>query len=349
MNCTNLCQCLRPYQRHVMLCDSWLLINNTKLFTKYILRKNFHSTKRWNTQTQCHLKSRGVIQLSGKDAPEFLQGLVTNDVRLLTETSPSIQYCMMLNVQGRILYDLFVYNVTKADTDPVTFLLDADASGIDDLIKIFKKYKLRKKVDISDVSDTYRIWSQFDDGEGSAAKDSSAADTADTFKFHDPRVPTFADRIITAQDNLESPLGKSIEEHYREHRYHWGIPEGVSDLPPGKCLPLESNLDFMNGVNFQKGCYIGQELTARTFHTGVIRKRIVPVILDKLGPVDPDMTVTTHEKSKNAGKFRNSQGQFGICLLRLEHAEEDLEVVSRDGNVISLKAQIPKWWPSTSS
>lgn len=107
MNCTNLCLCLRTYRKHLTqsvldfrpLCDSSLLINNTKLFTKYILRKSFHSTKRWDSQTWCHLKSRGVIQLSGKDAPEFLQGLVTNDVRLLTETSPSIQYCMMLNVQ----------------------------------------------------------------------------------------------------------------------------------------------------------------------------------------------------------------------------------------------------------
>ncbi|CAG5128186.1 unnamed protein product [Candidula unifasciata] len=331
------------------VCDRWLLINKTKLFSKYILRKSLHMTKRWETQSLCHLKSRGVVQLSGKDTPEFLQGLVTNNVKLLAENSPSVQYCMMLNVQGRVLYDLFVYNVMSAGMDPVTFHLDVDVSAVGDLIQIFKKYKLRKKVDISDVSDTYRIWSQFDTSEETTAKDSSSQNTTDTFRFEDPRVPTFADRIITAQDSLESGGDKLTEEDYRKHRYQWGIPEGISDLPSGKCLPLESNLDFMNGVNFQKGCYIGQELTARTFHTGVIRKRIVPVSLGKLEPVEPDTTVTIHEKSKNAGKLRNSQGKFGICLLRLEHIEEDLEIVSKNGVVVPLKAHIPKWWPSISS
>uniref|UniRef100_A0A0B7A4T8 CAF17 C-terminal domain-containing protein n=1 Tax=Arion vulgaris TaxID=1028688 RepID=A0A0B7A4T8_9EUPU len=358
MSGMNLCRCLRTCKKNViqdifdarLASTSYTFLNNRKLISNCGMRKHLHTTGT-TYQSLCRLKSRGVIQMSGDDTPAFLQGLVTNNILALTEKFPSIQFCMMLNVQGRVLYDLFVYNITKAETDPMTCLIDVDDSAVNDLLKIFKKYKLRKKIDISNVSDRYKIWTEFDiGGQVALGKYNTSAASANIFQFHDPRVPVFANRIVTDQDHLDKTHAvQATEEDYRIHRYKWGIPEGTKDLPSGKCLPLESNLDYMNGVDFQKGCYIGQELTARTFHTGVIRKRLLPIELDSpSATIEPETVITTQEKGKNAGKFRSSEGSNGLCLLRLQHASDNLEVLSQDGQKIPVKAHLPKWWPNTS-
>ncbi|KAK3798050.1 hypothetical protein RRG08_034610 [Elysia crispata] len=301
-------------------------------------QKHFHSSACSNRPyTLSQLESRSIIQLSGNDTFNYLQGLVTNDVHQLADKCPSTQYCMMLNVQGRVLYDLFLYNTSCKDKS--TVLIDVDKTGKEELIKLFKKYKLRKKVDVTDVSDQYKIWCQF-----------NSAISSDSFNlpltFHDPRVPLFGCRFVLGK-NVEDMGNADLvsEEDYTRWRYQLGIPEGVLDLPPGNCLPLESNLAFMNGVNFQKGCYIGQELTARTFHTGVIRKRIVPLQLEFPAKIECDTTIVTKEKGKNAGKFRNAVGVYGLGLLRLAHLKDELTVMAKDGQIVSVKANIPNWWP----
>jgi len=260
------------------------------------------------------------------------------------EKSSLIQYNMMLNVQGRVLYDLFLYNITKKDVSPATVLVDVDATVKEELIKILKRYKLRKKVDITDVSDEYRVWTHFQpDVVNPDLDDSPQLSTEDSLCFHDPRVPNFANRIISKQKDIG---GSNIveEKAYRTHLYKWGAPEGVEDLPPGNCLPLESNLALMNGVNFQKGCYIGQELTARTYHTGVTRKRLMPVVLKEEADISKDTAILT-DKGKNAGKFRSSQGLYGLGLLRLAQAKNNLSVPGVSGDTVPLTCQKPSWWP----
>ncbi|XP_005090879.1 putative transferase CAF17 homolog, mitochondrial [Aplysia californica] len=313
-----------------------------KLASK-IIHRHFHTSNKRSVHAACKLSTRGVLRLSGKDTASFLQGLVTNDVQQLVEKSPSIQYSMMLNVQGRVLYDLFLCNVSEGPDSPMTVLVDVDSTVRDELAKIFKKYKLRKKVDISDVTDEYTVWSEFQTGE-SSEKSVTPSYPSDAFCFHDPRVPVFANRILTHGDNI-GELKTVDEKEYRVHRYLWGIPEGVNDLPPGNCLPLESNLAFMNGVNFQKGCYIGQELTARTFHTGVTRKRLMPLTLDSDATIDRDSTIST-EKGKNAGKFRSNEGTTGLGLLRLAHVKDTLSVMGSDGQSVTLTCEVPSWWPA---
>ncbi|KAF2987665.1 hypothetical protein EK904_013939, partial [Melospiza melodia maxima] len=124
------------------------------------------------------------------------------------------------------------------------------------------------------------------------------------------------------------------------------IPEGVKDLPPGVALPLESNLAFMNGISFTKGCYIGQELTARTHHMGVIRKRLLPVTFP--GPLPaagvPEGADILTQAGKRAGKFRAGGGELGIALLRLAHLHEPLRI-PLDGDSVELRAATPEWWP----
>lgn len=128
-----------------------------------------------------------------------------------------------------------------------------------------------------------------------------------------------------------------------------GIPEGVRDLPPGVALPLESNLAFMNGVSFTKGCYIGQELTARTHHMGVVRKRLFPVQLTGLLPAHslaPGAAVFT-ESGQAAGKYRAGLGDVGLALLRSEQARGPLHVRTPEGGRVTLTAFVPDWWPMT--
>ncbi|KAL2769066.1 putative transferase CAF17, mitochondrial isoform 2 [Daubentonia madagascariensis] len=140
-------------------------------------------------------------------------------------------------------------------------------------------------------------------------------------------------------------LGDSRD--YHQHRYRQGVPEGVHDLPPGVALPLESNLAFMNGVSFTKGCYIGQELTARTHHMGVIRKRLFPVRLSgplPTGGIDPGTPVLT-ESGQAAGKFRAGQGDMGLALLQSEKIKGPLHIRTSESSQVALTASVPDWWP----
>ncbi len=127
-----------------------------------------------------------------------------------------------------------------------------------------------------------------------------------------------------------------------------GLPEGVKDLPPGEALPLESNLVYMQGISFSKGCYIGQELTARTHHTGVIRKRLMPVTMS--GPAETLVqgAALETEGGKPAGKHRAGIHKLGLSLIRLAHAKEPLKLKSSDDVTVTLQATIPDWWPKNS-
>ncbi|KAH9525602.1 Iron-sulfur clusters incorporation protein [Bulinus truncatus] len=287
------------------------------------------------------LESRGVIRFAGADTESFLQGLITNDVYQLAGKSPAAMYAMVLNVQGRVLYDLFLYNVTKSEEESTVLFMDVDLAVKDELMNLFKKYRLRKKVDISDASSLIKVWAQWN--VGSNLQD-HCKDVKNVLSFNDPRVPTLGNRVLTEHENPEI-LSNATEKEYRIHRYKLGVPEGVVDLPPGNCFPLESNLAIMNGVNFQKGCYIGQELTARTFHTGVTRKRLMPIHLNSQVKIDTDTTIFTKENGKNAGKFRSCQSNYGLGLLRLEYIHEDLILTAQDGQTVSAKTHVPDWWP----
>lgn len=123
----------------------------------------------------------------------------------------------------------------------------------------------------------------------------------------------------------------------------------MEDLPPGVALPLESNLAYLNGISFTKGCYIGQELTARTHHMGVVRKRLLPVRLAAPLPRDgvPEGAPILTAAGKAAGKFRAGQGELGLALLRLANANEPLRL-SVAGGEVELTANIPAWWPKSS-
>merc|ERR1719244_1227905 len=141
----------------------------------------------------------------------------------------------------------------------------------------------------------------------------------------DPRLKDLGWRLISGKgfDVSEALGGGAISRpliEYREQRYKLGVAEGINDLEPGKTFPLESNLVFLNGISFSKGCYLGQELTARTHHTGVIRKRIMPLIVDNPEnlSIETELNLENETTKKSVGKFKGCVNNYGIGLMRIE-------------------------------
>ncbi|NXR07579.1 CAF17 transferase, partial [Semnornis frantzii] len=313
----------------------------------------------------CFPLSRALLDVQGAEAAVFLQGLLTNDVtRLVAEGAPPAGggataalpralYAHALNVQGRCLYDVILYRLHESPEEEPHILLECDNSVLDALQKHLKLYKIRRKVNITPCLDL-SLWAIVPrEGAGDIASSLTQCADQTLILTPDPRTEVMGWRLITKKRaNLSEIIPGShigdIEDYHR-HRYKQGIPEGVKDLPPGVALPLESNLAYMNGVSFTKGCYIGQELTARTHHVGVIRKRLLPVKFSAPLPKDsiPEGTEILTQSGKSAGKFRAGRGELGIALLRLANANESLSLNLAEDKV-KLTASIPEWWPKNS-
>ncbi|NXJ55860.1 CAF17 transferase, partial [Spizaetus tyrannus] len=304
----------------------------------------------------CFPLGRALLDVRGAEAGVFLQGLLTNDVTPLVagDGGAAALYAHALNVQGRCLYDLILYRLHESPEEEPHILLECDSGVLDAIQKHLKLYKIRRKVNITPCLDL-SLWAVVP-GERAGDIASSLTKCADQALIltPDPRTEVMGWRLIAKKGaNLSEIIPGShignIEDYHR-HRYKQGIPEGVKDLPPGVALPLESNLAYMNGISFTKGCYIGQELTARTYHMGVIRKRLLPVHFSTPLPKDsiPEGAEILTESGKSAGKFRAGGGELGIALLRLANINEPL-CLNIAGDKVKLTASIPEWWPKPAS
>ncbi|XP_036306275.2 putative transferase CAF17, mitochondrial isoform X2 [Pipistrellus kuhlii] len=230
------------------------------------------------------------------------------------------------------------------------FLLECDSSVLGALQKHLVLHKIRRKVTVEPCPELH-VWAVLPAAPqevGGAAPLPEHQGPA--ILARDPRTTRMGWRLLT-QDKSPAPVARGRLRDvldYHRHRYQQGVPEGVHDLPPGVALPLESNLVFMNGVSFTKGCYVGQELTARTHHTGVIRKRLFPVQLSGPlpgGGVPPGATVLT-ESGQDAGKYRAGQGDVGLALLHSEKIKGPLHVRTPGNGPVALTASVPDWWPT---
>jgi folate-binding protein YgfZ len=248
------------------------------------------------------LPHRGVLEIQGEDKNSFLQGLISNDIHVV---SPSRAiYATLLSPQGRFLYDFFIIEREGS------FFLDAESARIEDLLKKLSLYKLRSQVKLSLRPDlkVFAIWGE--DAKSLPLKEELGA--AQDGCFRDPRLLELGVRMIGAEEPKGQP---ETPQEYDLYRLSLGIPEGGRDLIPDKTIPLEAGLDELHAVSWTKGCYMGQELTARTKYRGLVRKRLFSVQIEGNAPSE-GAEVFLNEAP--VGRMMTHAGSHGLALLRLE-------------------------------
>lgn len=280
-------------------------------------------------------------------------------------------YSAFLNSQGRVLHDVFIYPITKgplssssSNTDEeAAWLIEVDKSEVVNLIKHLKKHKLRSKLTLRALEDgehsVWAAWNQQSDESRWSAYNldsdllsshlSTNDGSAPVVGCVDTRAPGFGTRFVTpGSDDLQTHLvdeakiqGSEVAlEEYTLRRILYGVAEGQQEIIREGSLPMEYNMDVARAIDFRKGCYVGQELTIRTHHTGVVRKRILPVQLYAtdadvaavssstpvydpetnlaLPPLGSNISRVGTRKGRSAGKFITGIGNVGLALCRLE-------------------------------
>jgi folate-binding protein YgfZ len=257
------------------------------------------------------LPERAAIRITGADATHFLQGLVTSDVESLK--AGAARFAALLTPQGKILFDFLV--VAIAADEGGGFLLDAPRALEGDLLQRLGFYKLRAKVEIARRPDL-AVAAVL---EGAAPADLGLA-------YPDPRHEGLGTRIVLPAEGAEAALrdagfalGQS--EEWQKKRIALGVPEGGQDFSYGDTFPHEADMDQLGGVDFKKGCFIGQEVVSRMEHRGMARKRVVPVRYDGPAPI-AGAEVKIGEQA--AGYMGSAAGGRGLAMLRLDRVADGL-------------------------
>lgn len=265
------------------------------------------------------LPGRGVLALTGEDARPFLQGLVTNDVRRVAPDRAV--YAVFLTPQGKFLHEMFIIDATL-DGAPA-LLLDTELARRDDLLRRLKMYKLRAKVALADVSDRYGVavnldWGLGDQHPGDAPGAAHPLPDGGII-YTDPRHAGLGARLLL--DRAQAQALPVAGQAYETRRLDLAVPDGSRDLLPEKAIPLENGLDRLNAVSFDKGCYMGQELTARTHYRALIKRRLMTVRAADGATLPPGGTPITLD-GREVGEMRSSLGDLGLALLRIEDVEK---------------------------
>ena len=254
-------------------------------------------------KTPIKLSNRKLLSIKGDDAKAFLQGLITNDINKLN--SKTAIYALMLTPQGKLLYDFFLYEIEDK------IFLDCNGSKTEEITKKLKMYKLRSKVEIEDISSEHEIAII---EPGNRAKNI----------FADPRSPNLPERAIIKKSTATIDDVKNAD--YQKCRIILNI---ASDTDMEDGFPLDYEMDKHNAIDFNKGCYVGQEITARMHHRGTIKKR--PVIVQADNNIDlseyKDQELTSGDRK--IGTMRGANGNIGIALVRIDDLEKvdgDIEV-----------------------
>jgi hypothetical protein len=261
------------------------------------------------------LPERGVIEVGGEDRTTFLQGLVSNDVAL---ASPDrAVWAALLTPQGKYLADFFIL----AEGDRL--LLDCERAQVPTLLQRLSRFRLRSKVTLRAAEEfsVNVVW-------GGAP---NRASTGHAIVAADPRLPDAGWRLLSA-----TPLPTTaFEADWDRHRLSLGLPDGARDLEAEKTVLLEAGFDELNGVSWTKGCYMGQELTARTKYRGLVKRRLIPVSV--AGNLPPPGTPVLRN-GVEVGTMRSGRDQSGLAVLRIDALRDAL---SCGGAVLT--SRIPAW------
>eukprot|EP00468_Gymnochlora_sp_CCMP2014_P008177 CAMPEP_0167758416 /NCGR_PEP_ID=MMETSP0110_2-20121227/10455_1 /TAXON_ID=629695 /ORGANISM="Gymnochlora sp., Strain CCMP2014" /LENGTH=379 /DNA_ID=CAMNT_0007644687 /DNA_START=74 /DNA_END=1213 /DNA_ORIENTATION=- len=332
-----------------------------------------------------------VLRMQGKDSKKFLQDFTSNDISRL-DIEPAL-YTGWLNRKGRYLYDSIVLKGMEQDE----FFLICESTTVPNLSRHIKIFNIRSEVKVTDISKEVNVWNYLSTDADALSKvvemqgKTRGDNDSISLGVIDPRRSKGSDL-----DRRESLMGTivicpidtqpivpestpSVELDVLEAYRMWrGIPRDTVELIKEESLILEANFDWIDGVSFSKGCYLGQELTARSHHTGVIRKRLMPVRIipegesinevksfqraqptDHLFPefFDGTMDIAVEEnaaikstplngsgRAKSAGKLMSIVGNIGIAQVRLKESQQENVILKCDN--LSLLPIVPTWWPS---
>ena len=270
--------------------------------------------------TYVFLKDRGTLAIDGPEARTFLQGVISNDIEKATPTQAI--YAALLTAQGKYLHDFFIVEHEGA------LLIDCEEARRADLFRRLSMYKLRADATLSDQSEQFTTVALFGDGIAELCDLAGQPGTAHSFHdgiaFIDPRHPDMGIRSILPQGTAEQTVNNlnvtaCTLQNYDAQRLALGLPDSSRDMIIEKSILLENGFDELHGVDWDKGCYIGQELTARTKHRGLIKKRLIPVSIE--GSPPEAGTIIRWDK-KDAGEMRSSIDGMGLALLRLQYLEK---------------------------
>jgi folate-binding protein YgfZ len=248
------------------------------------------------------LEDRGVVRVGGADAEGFLQGIVTNDVERLAPGEA--RYAALLTPQGKILFDFLVARLPDGE-----FALDCAAGQAADLAKRLNFYKLRAKVTIVDETADRGVLAYW----GGEPENAPGA-----IVYADPRAEGLGHREILPRAKAVA-ISEADPSEYEALRISLGVPKGGVDFTYGDAFPHDADMDMLNGVDFAKGCYVGQEVVSRMKHRAGVRKRVMRVRLDGPAPA-PGTPVTDGDLP--VGTLGAAAGATALAMLRLDRVEE---------------------------
>jgi folate-binding protein YgfZ len=261
------------------------------------------------------LPDRAVLEISGPDRAAFLQGLVSNDVVALAPGQAC--WSALLTPQGKWLADFFVVATDDA------LLLDAERAQVPGLLQRLSRFRLRSKVALRDASAAWHVHAAWGDAPG-----------ADGIVVADPRLEAAGWRILAP-----APLAADADAlDYDRHRLALGLPDGSADMEAEKSVLLEAGFDELHGVSWSKGCFMGQELTARTRYRGLVKRRLIPVEAAG-GPLPPRGTPLTDAAGAEVGEMRSGRDGIGLALLRIDA----LDRAPFAAGGAALTPRIPAW------
>lgn len=262
------------------------------------------------------LTDRAILAVNGKDAFDFLQSIVTQDLNLL-ESQPAV-YAALLTSRGKFLFDFFILKHEN------NYWIDCHKNELMHLARAFYKYKLNNQIDFEDLSEDYNIYAMWE----------NEPNAQTTHSYPDPRHKMLGQRIIAPVDSPFTADANMAD--YTNLRITHTIPDGVYDGFKEKSLPSDLNLDLLHAVSFEKGCYVGQEVTSRLHHKTGPKKRLFTITFDgekptpgtalKRGPMEAGHVFTTSSKNE------------GLAIIKLR--EIDKGSITLNGYEVSIRQPV---------
>jgi tRNA-modifying protein YgfZ len=284
------------------------------------------------------LPDRGVVKVAGDDARGFLNGLVTNDMAKVAPGKP--RFAALLTPQGKIIIDFIVAEAPINDGGG--FFLDCPRALASALVEKLNFYKLRAKVICEDLSSVLGVMAIWD----------CTAESEYGLSYPDPRLPALGSRIMLPPHLAEeaaADLGGMLAgaDAYEAHRIALGVPRGGLDFIYGDTFSHEADMDQLNGVDFGKGCYIGQEVVSRVEHRASARSRVVPIVYDEFAP---SSGLPVMAGDRQIGTLGSTAKGHGLALMRLDRIGDALAAgATIEAGGIAIRAVKPAWakfdWP----